>query len=151
MDPAVTTQVCGRCDRARALGADQHAFHRADQTHHVAHLVVRYRERDARALAQGAKDQEVTERLWHAETRGEGLGFCPWLRFARARLERAHDRGATGGLGGYEARHVVAGDPSDLTELHEALPHADETDAATGRIHDDVGQLPLKLFGELEA
>src|SRR6185503_12473585 len=55
------------------------------------------------------------------------------------------------GLGGYEARHVVAGDPSDLAELLESLPHADEANATAGRIDDDVGQLPFELLGELEA
>src|SRR6185503_11089471 len=108
-------------------------------------------QRDARALPQRAEHEEVTKCLGHAEASGEGLRVGPRLRLARACFERAHDGSATVGLGGYEARNVVAGDPSDLAELLESLPHADEADATAGRIDDDVGQLPFELLGELVA
>src|SRR4029079_18836805 len=48
------------------------------------------------------------------------------------------------------ARTLLA-DEADGFELGECLPHTDQAGAATGRIEDDVGNLPAELLGKFEA
>src|SRR3546814_16154326 len=58
----------------------------------------------AAAVAHGAQDQEVADRLRHADAHGDGLRVLPAGRVLLARLPGAHHRRATGGLDGDRKR-----------------------------------------------
>src|SRR5215470_11670414 len=67
-----------------------------------------------------------------------------------ALFKRSHNWGAAGSLNGDHPWALLV-DPTDLAQLLESLPHADEAGAAAGGIEDDVGERPAELVGELEA
>ena len=65
-------------------------------------------------------------------------------------IERAHDGRAPARLHRHHARTTRV-DPTHRLHFFEGLPHADQAGAAAGRIHDDVGERPSELLGQLVA
>ena len=96
------------------------------------------------------EDQEVAQRLGHAQTGGHGGCALPFLRCGGTLLERAHDWRASLGLGRDHPRPLAA-DEAHRLQLLERLPHADQADAAAGGVHDHVGQRALHLLPQLVA
>ena len=74
----------------------------------------------------------------------------PRTRLVEPLAERVDDRSTPARLRRNETRAFPV-EPADGTELVERLPHADETDAAAGRINDHIGHAPSELLGELES
>src|SRR6185436_5517299 len=102
------------------------------------------------ALAHCAQDQKIAYGLRHADAGGDRVRVFPAWRVLLAGLEGLHHRRAAGSLHRDHARTLLA-DEADGFELGECLPHTDQAGAATGRIEDDVGNLPAELLGKFEA
>src|SRR3546814_17157324 len=65
-------------------------------------------------------------------------------------VESPDDRRATFGLDGNHAR-PFGPDEAERLQLFNGFPHADKAGAPAGGIEDDVGHLPAKLLGQLQA
>jgi len=70
---------------------------------------VRYHERGTATLAHCVENQEIADRVRHADTGGDGPRVLPALGMAFAALERAHDRRAAIGLHREHARKYGCG------------------------------------------
>src|SRR5205823_5858957 len=139
-DPSLAAQLrrCG--DRGSPFRTDEHPLRPAGALHGGLDL----------PLADGHGDAGgVTERLGDADAGGEGPRIGPGLRLVGSLGERLDDRRTTLGLSGNEA-WLFRVEPADRSELVECLPHADEADAAAGRVHDHLWHAPSELFRKLE-
>src|SRR5215831_10520548 len=131
------------------LGAEQQAFFRRNFSPCLGDRSVADGGGKAAALAYGAKDQEVADRLRHANAGRESMRILPPRGMLHA-LSPSLDYGrATLGLDDDHPRALSA-DPGDFLELGKGLPHADDAGTASCRIEDHVGQFPIELLGELD-
>ena len=132
-----------------ALRAHQEAFLARRLVERRGDRLVGDRDGEAAALAHRAQDQEIADRLRHADAGRDRVRVLPARGMLDAVLVGAHHGRAAGRLHRDHARALLA-DEADRLELGERLPHADQSGAAAGRIEDHVRHLPAELFGEFE-
>src|SRR4029077_13086611 len=150
VDPPVGETLLERGVGRGALRTQQEPFRARYLAHRRGDRLVIDRDREAAALAHGAQDEKIADRLRHTNARRDGVRIFPARRVLLARLVGAHDGRAARRLHCHHAR-ALGPDEADRLELGECLPHADEPGSAAGGIEDHVRQLPAELLGKLEA
>src|SRR5713101_4929428 len=110
---------------------------------------VRHRHRPTTTLPQRAEHQTIPQWGGHPEPRGDRPWVGPRSAAWRPGLEPSDDGRAPRGLHAVEAGRLSV-EPAGAGELRERLPHADQSGAATGGVHDRIGQGPAELLRELE-
>src|SRR6185295_10509579 len=133
----------------RPFGSDQQALAAGGAGRDVGDARLFDRERPASGLADGSEDEEVPDRLRHAQAPDLRLGVLPRSRGLLSSLEGADDRRAAAHLDDHEAGALALNQPEPL-ELVERLVHADDPRAPAERVDDPVGELPGELLGQLE-
>src|SRR5437773_7987598 len=96
-------------------------------------------------ITEDFQDKEIADRFWNAQTGGNRVRVWKFCGGLFSRLERAHDRCASGGLH-REHSWTLFADPAQRFHFIERFPHADEPGAAAGWIKNYVGQLPVALL-----
>src|SRR5438309_543857 len=147
--PAGLAKLARHPEGAPAFGTEEKTLALARELHPIRDLLIADRQGSPPGLTKGSKNDEISKRLRDADSGGERPGVGPRLGFVEPLGERIDDRRAAARLRRDEPWFFLV-EPADRAELVERLPHADEADAATGRVHDHVGHAPPELFGELE-
>src|SRR5439155_12778410 len=110
----------------------------------------RHRHRPAAPLPQRSEHQTIPKWRGNPQPRGDRPWVGPRRAGLRPGLEPPDDRRAARSLHAVQAWELLW-EPARAGELGERLPHADQSGAATGGIHDRIGQSPAELLGELKA
>src|SRR5262249_18545800 len=131
------------------LRAEQKALRARDLVERGRDFAVRTRNRKAAALAHRPQDQEIADRLRHADAAGDCLRILPARSMLGAGLERTYHGGAAGRLHGHHARPFAVNE-ADRLQFSEGFPHPDQASAAASRIEDYVRELPAELLGEFQ-
>src|SRR6266702_6980617 len=113
-------------------------------------LRVRHGDRVAAALPQRREHEAVPQRARHAQPGRDGPRLGPRRAGLGARSKRLHHRRTAGGLHAVHSRQGPT-HPARGGQLSERFPHADQSGASTGGIHDHVRQGPAELLHHLQA